>query len=336
MPDETQLIERISRLIPSFTGTKGRSKAVSLGIGDDAMVIRGGSGIDWVVTTDAFVENIHFWADRHPADSVGYKALARATSDVAAMGAQPSVFLLTLALPARRQGKWLDAFLQGMGRAARSLGLTLAGGDTTQSDSISISITVFGEIARNRAVTRARARPGDIVFVSGTLGQAQLGLEVVRRGLVRNRAYQKLLKPHLYPQVRLKLGTFLAKHRLTSAMMDISDGLSTDLARLCAASGVGARLKKKQIPQVQIPAGIARRLGAKASDPLNMALHGGDDYELLFTVPRRLVAKLRRAPDFRNLTAIGEIHRGNGVSLIGDSGQARPLASLGWDPFRKK
>jgi thiamine-monophosphate kinase len=336
MPDETRLIERVARVIPSFIGTKGRPKGVFLGIGDDAMVIGQNAGTDWVVTVDGFAQDIHFWADRHPADSVGYKSLARATSDLAAMGAKPRVFLLTLALPKSRTGKWLDAFLRGMGRAARSLRLTLAGGDTTQSDSISIGITVFGEMARGLAVTRSGARPGDVLFVSGALGRAQLGLEIVRRGLAQNRNLGKLLQPHLYPQVRLELGRFLAERRLASAMMDISDGLSTDLARLSSASGVGARLFEAKIPQVNIPGWIARRLGGKRANPLDMALHGGDDYELLFTVPKQLLSGLRKAPGFRNLAAIGEIHRGTGVSLVRDQGDTRSLASLGWDPFRKK
>jgi thiamine-monophosphate kinase len=335
MPDETQLIERITLAIPSFMGTKGRSKRVSLGIGDDAMVVARDRSPDLVVTTDAFVEDIHFWADRHPADSIGYKAVARATSDLAAMGATPSVFLLTLALPKSRQGKWLGAFLRGMSRAARELELTLVGGDTTRSKLVSINVTVFGEVTRGHAVSRSGARPGDCLFVSGKLGQAQLGLEIVRRGLVGNRSLGELLKPHLYPRVQIDLGAFLAKHRLASAMMDISDGLSTDLARLCVASGVGALLIEGQIPRVKIPSNVARRLGRRATDPLRMALHGGDDYELLFTVPKRLVPRLSKAPGFENLTAIGEIHRGRGISLVGEDGRIRALASGGWDPFRK-
>jgi thiamine-monophosphate kinase len=307
-----------------------------LGIGDDALVMRGSRSKDWVVTVDAFLEDVHFWADKHPADSVGFKALARATSDLAAMGAKPRLFLLTLALPKKRTGKWLDGFLRGMGRGAKSLGLTLAGGDTTQSKSISISITLFGEVVPGLAVTRSGAWPGDVLFVSGPLGRAQLGLELVRRGLSGNARFRKLLQPHLYPRIHLELGEYLAQHRIASAMMDISVGLSTDLARLCVASGVAARLVQEEIPCVSVPPEVARRLGKSAGHPLGMALHGGDDYELLFTVPKRRIAKLRDAPGFEDLRKIGEIRHGRSIVSVGEGGRTRPLASLGWDPFRSK
>jgi thiamine-monophosphate kinase len=336
MPDETQLIQKIARALRSFIGTKGRAVGVPLGIGDDAMVMRGVGGKDCVVTVDAFIEGMHFWADLHPADSVGYKALARATSDLAAMGARPKYFLLTLALPKARTGAWLDRMLGGMGKAARALGLTLVGGDTTQASAVSISITVVGEIARGRALTRAGAKPGDILYVSGALGRAQLGLELVRRGLGRDRRLRTLLLPHLYPRIRVELGSWLAAHEAASAMMDLSDGLSSDLARLCASSRVGARIYAERIPCVEIPARIAGRLGREAADPLNMALHGGDDYELMFTVPKRLVGKLKGALGFRNLTAIGEIRRGSSVELVEADGRSRPLRALGWDPFRER
>jgi thiamine-monophosphate kinase len=336
MPDENQLIQKIVRAIPSFTGTKGRGAGVPIGIGDDALVMRTGAGKDSVVTVDAFVEDVHFLADRHPADSVGYKALTRATSDLAAMGATPRHFLLTLALPKQRTGRWLDEMLRGMGRAARSLKLILAGGDTTQAESISISLTVIGEIARGRAVTRAGARPGDVLYVSGTLGQAQLGLELVRRGFARESRLRELVAPHFYPRIRVELGAWLAQHGIASAMMDLSDGLSSDLTRLCAASRVGARLRADKIPCVDIPAALAKRLGSKLAAPLTMALHDGDDYELLFAVPKRLIAKLKGAPGFRSFRAIGEVERGSGITLVGPDGRAQPLNALGWDPFREK
>jgi thiamine-monophosphate kinase len=227
--------------------------------------------------------------------------------------------------------------LRGMGRAARSLKLTLAGGDTTQAKSIFISLTVMGEIARGRAVTRAGAHPGDILYVSGALGRAQLGLELIRRGLGRDRSLSALLVPHLYPHIRIELGAWLAARGIASAMMDISDGLSTDLTHLCAASRVGASVYAEQVPCVEISDGLKRRFGGNfTGDPLAMALHGGDDYELMFAVPRRLVAKLRGAPGFRDLRAIGEVKRRRGIELVGADGRSLKLAPLGWDPFRKK
>ncbi len=301
------------------------------------MTLRTGGKRDLVVTVDSFVEGVHFLADRHPPESVGYKALARATSDLAAMGASPRYFLLALTLPRARTGKWLDRVLGGMSAAASSLGLHLVGGDTTQSMLVSMSITVIGEIAPGRALVRSGAKPEDLLFVSGTLGRAQLGLELLQHGLWRNRRFRPLLEAHLFPRVRFELGAWLAKHHLASAMMDISDGLSTDLARLCTASQVAARIYEDKIPCVKIPPGLKRLRGlGRLSDPLRMALYGGEDYELLFTVPERLLKELRHAPGAKRLRAIGEIRSGKGVSLLTAKGKTRTLEALGWDPFRDK
>jgi len=335
MNSEDQLVERTGQAIPS--GSSGRaSDRLRLGIGDDAALIRPSAGTECVLTCDQFLEGVHFLANAHPPDSVGYKALVRATSDIAAMGATPRFFLLALALPAGRTGAWFDAFLRGMGRAAGQMGMRLAGGDTTKSARISIAVTVLGEIARGRVVSRAGARPGDLIYVSGPLGPAQLGFELVGRGVSRLPEFRPLLRLHLYPKIRLELGAWLARHRVPSAMMDISDGLSTDLTRLCRASLVGARLQAGRLPRVRIPAPLARRLRGLQFDPLQMALHGGDDYELLFTVPPSRAGQLQRAPGFRELTPIGEITRNKNILLVGDDGAAKPLRPGGWDPFRRK
>lgn len=333
MPDEDQLIRRITRAIPSFTASSGKKSGALLGIDDDAAVMSLRGSRDCVVTVDAFIEGVHFWADKHPAESVGYKALARAASDIAAMGAVPRFFLLTLALPKSRTGSWLDRMLKGMGDAARSLGLRLVGGDTTQSSLVSMSITVIGE-SLGRIVTRAGAKPGDLVYVSGPLGRAQLGLELVQRGLARSRRLRSFVGAHLYPSIRLDLGAWLAKHEVASAMMDISDGISSDLSRLCNASGAGARIYADRIPRDQLPAGLAKRLRQQSNDSLDMALHGGDDYELLFTVPKQRAGKLRAAPGFRGLRAIGEICSAKGISLVDRDGKVRELKPAGWDSFR--
>jgi thiamine-monophosphate kinase len=142
-----------------------------------------------------------------------------------------------------------------------------------------------------------------------------------------------LLRPHLYPPIRVELGAWLASNRLASAMMDISDGLSTDLGRLCSASGVAGRVYAQKLPLVKVPARLAKQL--KSADPMRMALHGGEDYELLFTIPKRLAPKLRSAPGFKNLTEIGEIVPGKGVVLVDADGRERSLSPRGWDPFRR-
>jgi thiamine-monophosphate kinase len=345
MDRESKLVERIGRAFRS-AGRGAHDTALRVGIGDDAAIISSGRDKDWVLSCDAFLEGVHFLAKTHPPDSVGYKSLVRATSDLAAMGATPRYFLLTLAIPANRTGVWLDEFLNGMARAARSLKIVLAGGDTTKSSVVSISITVAGEIGRGQAVTRSGARPGDIIYVSGTLGCAQLGLELLLRRKIKasglrsgrarrsDRALQGLLQPHLYPKIQLALGTWLAKRRMASAMMDISDGLSTDLARLCAASGVGAQISPDLVPRVGTPPELSKLAGGPKLDRLKMALHGGEDYELLFTVSPRNVRNLRAAPGFSQLKAIGEVTRGKSVMLIDGVGAKQHLDPRGWDPFR--
>jgi len=333
---EGRLIERIAKAVPSVRGARHGAQTqtgMRLGIGDDAAVLAAGRRDEWVLSCDALVDGIHFRAESYPPDSVGYKALARATSDLAAMGAEARFFLLTLALPSGFRGEWLDRFLRGMGRAAREFGMRLAGGDTTRSDRVSMSITVIGEVGRGLAVTRSGARPGDLIYVSGRLGRAALGLALMEARGRAAKSLAPLLKPHLYPQIRIELGGWLARHCVASAMMDISDGLSTDLARLCGASGVGAKLAAERIPCVRIPAAATRVLRGKPLDPLRLALHGGEDYELLFTVARRKLKRLRSAPEFGNCTAIGEIVRGGSIRLVDEKGHATRLAPLGWDPF---
>jgi thiamine-monophosphate kinase len=330
MAHERQLVEKIARTLPPHRAALSRLK---LGIGDDAAILSPGGRTEWVLSCDTFLENVHFRLKSHPPDSIGYKALARALSDLAAMGATPRYFLLTLAVPTRRTGSWLDSFLKGMARAARELGVTIIGGDTTRSRTMFISMTVLGEIAPGRALTRSGARPGDIIYVSGKLGRAQLGLELVLRGHARKRQPRALLQPQLYPKIRLELGSWLAQQQLATSAMDLSDGLSSDLARLCTASRVGAKIYASKVPTVVIPAAVARTLSKRNLDPLQLALHSGEDYELLFTVSPRHAKKLRRAPGTASLTAIGEITRNRQLVLVAPDASERPLKPQGWDPF---
>ncbi len=329
MTTEDDLIQRILRRIPSRAAL-ARSAGLRIGAGDDAAVLRPSRGAEWVLTCDSFLENVHFLAPIHPSQVVGYKALARATSDLAAMGALPRLFLLNLALPSQRAATWLGGLLTGMARAAHRFGLVLAGGDLAQNATIGVNITVLGEVAPGRAVLRSGARPGDLLYVSGRLGAAQLGLELILHGMHRDRRWQPLLRPHLYPPLRLALGQWFAREQVATAMMDTSDGLSTDLQRLCRASGVGARLWAECFPVVRVPPALRER----GFDPLELALHGGEDYELLFTVPRRLSQRIPAAYRGVSLTRIGEIVRGRAMLLIGPEGRATSLEARGWDHFR--
>jgi len=327
MASEKQLIERTGRKLPL-----GRGSGVRVGMGDDAAVLRPKKGVEWVLTTDAFLENVHFLLRVHPPEAVGYKALARATSDLAAMGARPLYFLLNLALPPRCTGKWYDGVLEGMARAARSFGLTLAGGDTTRSTLAAINLTIIGEIERGHAVLRSGARPGDLICVSGTLGEAELGLQLLlRRGPRTKKWKRELLQKHFYPEPRLDLGQWLAKKGRATAMIDTSDGLSTDLRHLCEASGVGAKIWAAEVPKVV----LADDVDKLRFDPLQLALDGGDDYELLFTVPKGFERHLPRAIHGVPVTVIGEITRERRILLVDDAGRTRNLPAQGWEPFRK-
>jgi len=337
MTKEDQLIARVMRRFPSsrgwsLLGARLKEGGLRVGIGDDAAVLRPAVGKEWVVTTDAFLENVHFLRKVHPPEAVGYKALARATSDIAAMGARPRYFFLTLGLPEDCAGAWLDDFLDGMARAARRFGLTLAGGDTTKYPVVVTSLTVVGEIGRGKAVLRSGARPGDMLCVSGRLGEAELGLRLVQKKLHKQNRWARLLKKHFYPEPRLELGEWLAAHHCATSMIDTSDGLSTDLGHICKASGVGAIVWAAKIPVVRVPPDL-QRLGL---NPIDMALNGGEDYELLFTVPKKFASRMPRRLGGVPVTIVGEIMREKKVLLLGTDGSSTPIQPKGWDPFRNK
>jgi thiamine-monophosphate kinase len=246
------------------------------------------------------------------------------------MGGKPRCFLLSLALPASLTGRWLDEFLRGLRRASAKFQCHLAGGDTTCRDMILINVTVVGEVRTGRAVLRSGARPGDLVYVSGRLGEAERGLRLLKRSKGPASQRNPLTKKHLYPEPHLALGQWLAKNRLASAMMDLSDGLSSDLPRLCAASNVGAQVETAKIPLVR-SSGCNRDSGI---GPLQLALHGGDDYELLFTVPTGKAGNLPPSLGGVRLSRIGTITSEKKLVLVDKRGHEQPLNLGGWDPFR--
>jgi thiamine-monophosphate kinase len=340
--NEEDVLERIRR---AFAETRSRTKSgrlrieagarfLSLGMGDDAALVSDTPGYEMVLTCDWFLEGTHFLRDKHPADAVGWKCLARAVSDIAAMGAVPRCFLLSLALPRGLAGSWLEDFLGGLRRAARRFGCSLAGGDTTERRDVLINVTVVGEVRRGREVRRSGARPGDIIYVSGRLGEAELGLRLLRERKRGSSLRDSRLRKHLYPEPRLELGRWLGEKRMARAMMDLSDGLSSDLRRLCEASKVGAVIKS-ELPSVRVTNLEGRGREQGGVDPLQLALHGGDDYELLFTVPASKAKRLPRSVGGVAITPIGEVTQGREVMVTDSDGQSRSLDSRGWDPFRK-
>jgi thiamine-monophosphate kinase len=329
---EDKLVARIATAFASK-----RLSHLTLGIGDDGALLTPRAGFQTILTCDWFLEGTHFLPHKHPPDSIGWKALARAVSDLAAMGGLPKSFLLSLALPKRlteapKGLAWLDDFLAGMSRAARRFDCTLAGGDTTRRRDVLINITVVGEIPAGRAILRSGARKGDLIYVSGRLGEAALGLQLLRKLPARASKRLPFLRKHLYPEPRLALAQWLAKKQLATSMIDLSDGLSSDLGRLCAASGVGALLDSDQFPVARVPASLRRRVG----DPLHAALHGGDDYELLFTArPGKLPTLPFRSPDGLLIHPIGVVTSGPNVVFHRPSPhESIILRPGGWDPFR--
>ena len=307
-----------------------------LAIGDDAALVAQHSGRSTVITTDLLVEDIDFRRATTPARALGHKALAVSLSDIAAMGARPRWALLSVGVPARVwRTRFLDDFYAGLFALAARTGTTLVGGDVSRTpERIVIDSIVLGEVADGRAVLRAGARPGDHIFVTGALGGAGAGLRILedRKRAPRRRttAHVQLVQRQQRPEPRLGWGALLGEERLASAMIDISDGLSSDLAHLCRASGVGALVDAARIPADP----LITRAGIAAPDALALALDGGEDFELLFTVRPRHVKRLPPALDGVPVTRIGEVRaRAAGLKIILD-GRARPLRPAGFAHFR--
>ncbi|MGH9343489.1 MAG: thiamine-phosphate kinase [Terriglobia bacterium] len=298
-----------------------------LGIGDDASLVQPSAGQEMILTADLSIEGVHFLRDRHPPGAVGHRALARSLSDVAAMGGRPRFALVSLALSDQVDRLWVETFYRGLLGLAARFGVALVGGDTSLSaKAVMADVTVVGEVARGRALLRTGARPGDAIYVAGTLGLSAAGLKMLRsRSKLRATA---ALRAHLYPEPQCRLGEFLSKKRLASAAIDISDGLSLDLARLLGASNVGGLIAEGKIP---VPP-VSRR------DPttISLALNGGEDYKLLFTVPPAKIPLLPASFEGIRLYEVGRVcGKEHGILIEGRKG-TRQLIPGGYDHFRRK
>ena len=301
---EEAILARVSRMARS--PWKGQ---LIHAIGDDCAVFRPkGSSEDLLFTSDMMIEDVHFRRSTHPATAVGHKALARSLSDIAAMGGDPRFCLLSLALPPWADQRWVHQFYQGLLRLAHRTGAWLAGGDLAHAERFSCDVTVCGAVPKGKALLRSGARPGDNIFVSGALGRSAYGLS---KG--RGRAWQS----HLRPQPQLALGKFIREKLRATAAMDLSDGLSLDLRRLCLASFVCADLHT-----------IA--MHSEASE--EQALHGGEDYELLFTAPASL--RMPRSVAGVSMTRIGNIKKGRAEVRLIEGNKRTMLLPGGWEHFR--
>lgn len=339
IPGELAMIRRIRR--QAQTVGLG-SKKLRLGMGDDCAVLRPRAGYDICVTTDFTLEGRHFRRDWHPPEAVGHRCLARGLSDLAAMGAEPLAVFLSLAVPSRLPAAWLERFLGGFLALARRHAIPLAGGDTAESPAfsrareegrreglIAADIIAVGEVPLGKAVLRSGARPGDRIYVTGALGGAAAELDVLSKNPLKFSRLRHAAPghPHLYPEPRLAVGRRL--RQLAHALINVSDGLSTDLTHLCDESHVTAILEEAAIP--------IHPLAAESRDPLSLALNGGEDYELLFTASP--AARIPRSITGVAIHRIGTIRKpGRGqppIMLQMRDGQGLPVAPAGWEHLRQ-
>lgn len=304
----------------------------AFGLQDDCAVLALGAGQEMVVKTDPIVEGVHFLPGSDPAD-IAWKAVAVNVSDLAAKGAAPVAYLMALALPEAPKRDWMQRFCAGLDEAQGAFGCHLIGGDTDRTPGpLTVSITVFGNVPAGRMVRRGTARQGDQLFVTGTLGDAMLGLELLRRPSLAQdlkldaHTAAALVRRHARPQPRLELAPILLSH--ASAAMDLSDGLIKDCRRMCAASGTGARLRLADLPFT----GSFSDAGAVW---MRRALTTGDDYEILAAIPPDRVPGFLSdlgALDLR-ISPIGEIVGGEDVSVVRPDGSTLEFNHTGWDHF---
>ena len=312
---EDELITAIGRVL------SGSGPDVLVPVGDDAAVVRGGTG-DLVLTTDALVEGTHFDRALSTPRDVGYKAIAASVSDMAAMAASPRYALCALTLSKDVDAGWAMELFGGMREASDEFACTLVGGNLARGSEVSVVISLTGEVARGGAIRRSGAEPGDLMVVTGVLGGAAAGRRLAQRGAPWTEDELDAIRRHARPVPRVGEAPVLARHGVR-AMIDVSDGLTRDLARICEAGGVGVRLDLGKVP---------RHPAADEGE----ALGGGEDYELLATMPSeaavadaaRELAEVFATP----LTAIGTITL-EGLEATDDLGVTRPLDPAGWDHF---
>lgn len=318
------------RLIARFFAPLATHPA-TLGLTDDAALLSPPPGAELVLTTDAVVAGVHFFPD-DPPGQLARKALRVNLSDLAAKGAKPIGFLLSLALPVDVSDSWLSSFAAGLKDDAVTFGCALLGGDTDRTNGpLSITIAMIGSVPNGTMVHRAGAKPGDRIMVTGTIGDAALGVQL-RRGAawkIPLEAREYLLSRYLVPQPRNALATALRSH--ASAAMDISDGLAGDLAKLCRVSKVAARVRAEAVP-LSDAAQIATAAEPKLMETV---LTGGDDYEILCCVPPEKVVSFHAAAEALNvpLSEIGRIEEGEGATILGDDGRPLPLRHLSYSHF---
>ena len=307
---------------------KSLNENIVVEIGDDCAAIKLRKGFLLIATTDALVEGIHFNLDYTKPYQLGIKSININLSDIAAMGGIPLYVLLSIAVPQNFSVKFINEFLMGVKEGAQRYKVSVIGGNVSSSkNEFSINMAILGEVKKKYMLLRKGAKAGDKIFVTGYLGNSAAGMKILKRGQWQ----KKLIERHLMPSPRLTEGRFLAVRGLATSMIDISDGLASDIRRICEESNVGANIFIKNIP-------ISRELKSEIRNPkseINLALYGGEDYELLFTVKPENVRKLKSL--WKNMktpiTMIGEITK-RGINLVNTDGKAIPLTKEGYNHFK--
>jgi thiamine-monophosphate kinase len=307
-------------------------RRLRVGIGDDAAVWKPSRSAESVITTDALIEGVHFLRDAMSAADVGWRALVSNLSDLAAMGARPVLATIALGIPRDVGAEWILECYRGIAEIAERSRIAIAGGDVVRATSLFLSVTAVGEVRPSNRKTRAGARPGDVLAVTGPLGASRAGIEILldRPDLAGDRRFAAALDAYRRPHARVREGLRLGASRAVRAMMDLSDGLSTDVRRLCAASNVGAEIDARAIPVAPAASALAQALG---TDPLSYALGGGEDFELLVAIAPRafstLAARYERGFG-RPLSRIGVATSSRAIVLRDGRGE-RELAATGWE-----
>ncbi|MDP9380303.1 MAG: thiamine-phosphate kinase [Chloroflexota bacterium] len=329
---EFGLIDRLSKLLPRS------QQDLLVGVGDDVAVLRSPEGRHLLLTSDAQVEGVHFLKERTSAEEIGRKLVAVNVSDIASKGGQPRHLLVSLVLPPEIEVGWVEGLYTGIRRDAELYGLDVAGGNVASSpDRLVVDAFLMGDVAPEFLVQRSGARPGDIVCMTGCLGDAAAGLLLlVNTGLEVARDHAEVVRAALVtPTARLREGQVIAAERGATAMMDISDGLLSDLGHLSRASSVGARLWADLLPISDAARAVARLSGR---DPVEWALSGGEDYELLFSAPpdrAAAVAKSVRNATGTPVTVVGEVRPTEEGVVVVREGAEFSLSAEGWDHFRR-
>lgn len=326
-------------LIQQIVQNQGRdNKKLLKGIGDDCAVLALDAENCLLLTTDTLVEGVHFDLAWHPPYLLGRKCASVNLSDIGAMGGRPNSCLLSIGIPGDVPG-WLDDFIAGFTAALKEHDVLLIGGDTVKStNDLVISVTVLGEGEKNRICYRAGAKPGDLVWVSGPLGHSAAGLELCRQGQrfsAESKDEQQLIRAHLDPHAEVDLGRLLAESGLVHAMMDISDGLATDLAHLCQESNVGAEIRQDLLP---VSALLEKTAGDLQTDVFDWVLRGGEDYQLLFTSGpenKEVLQQLVYEKSGNEIFCLGTIIEKRGIFLCNDAGRY-DISYQGFDHFSGK